>query len=250
MSVKHTRVVRLKSTSYQMGQGNLFRKHHLGMLRRCLEYDESQSVLKDLHDGRVGGHYVGSNTAHKIMWNSSNYFPQGNGLAESTNKSLISILNKTLPSHQRNWHNALSNGLWASRVTPKPSIGTFPYFLVYGKEAILPPNQNLLALRLAQESQGSPCLAIQSRIDTLVRFEDGRLKTKDKISIHQAWINKWFDKKYAGSYEFNLGDMVLKWDRAHEDKGKHTKFQSLWIGAFQIKEKIFQHTFKLQTLGG
>ena len=47
-----------------------------------------------------------------------------------------------------------------------------------------------------------------------------------------------------------MGDLVLKWDKAHEEKGKNTKFQAFWFGPFQVKEKIDQHTYRLQTLGG
>lgn len=50
-----------------MVQGNLFKKNNLGILLRCLEYDEAQHVLKYLHDGPAGGHYAGDTTAHKIM---------------------------------------------------------------------------------------------------------------------------------------------------------------------------------------
>lgn len=67
MSAKQKRIVRLKAASYQIVQGNLFRKHHLGILLKCLEYDEAQHVLKDLHDGPAGGHYAGDTTSHKIM---------------------------------------------------------------------------------------------------------------------------------------------------------------------------------------
>ena len=44
---------------------------------------------------------------------STNYYPQGNGLAESTNKNLIRILKKTVIENQRSWHIALPNALWA-----------------------------------------------------------------------------------------------------------------------------------------
>ena len=71
---------------------------------------------------------------------SANYYPQGNGLAESTNKNLIRILKKTMIENQRSWHLALPNALWDDRVTPKNSLGVSLYTLVYGKEAILPPN--------------------------------------------------------------------------------------------------------------
>jgi hypothetical protein len=69
---------------------------------------------------------------------SANYYPQGNSVAESNNKNLVRILKKMVIDNQRNWHNLLYNSLWADRVTPKEAIGNSPYFLVYGKEAILP----------------------------------------------------------------------------------------------------------------
>ena len=53
-----------------------------------------------------------------ILKHSANYYPQGNGLAESTNKNLIRIIKNTLLSQQRNWHRALHNALWAYRFTP------------------------------------------------------------------------------------------------------------------------------------
>jgi hypothetical protein len=33
-----------------------------------------------------------------------------------------------------------------------------------------------------------------------------------------------------------LGDLVLKWDAPKKDKGKHGKFEALWIGPFKIFE--------------
>ena len=47
-----------------------------------------------------------------------------------------------------------------------------------------------------------------------------------------------------------MGDLVLKWDKAHEEKGKHTKFQKLWLGPFQIVEVIGPSTYALQDLTG
>ena len=50
--------------------------------------------------------------------------------------------------------------------------------------------------------------------------------------------------------DFQIGDLVLKWDKAHEEKGKHTKFQRMWLGPFQIAEIIGPSTFMLQDLTG
>jgi hypothetical protein len=45
--------------------------------------------------------------------------------------------------------------------------------------------------------------------------------------------------------DFQIGDLVLKWDKPHEDKGKHSKFQQLWLGPFIIKENIGLGMYKL-----
>eukprot|EP00253_Pinus_taeda_P026666 PITA_26666 len=44
---------------------------------------------------------------------SANYYPQGNGLAESTNKNLIRIIKRTIDQNQKNWHKSLIYALWA-----------------------------------------------------------------------------------------------------------------------------------------
>ena len=98
------------------------------------------------------------------MYYSANYYPQGNGLAESTNKNLIRILKKTVIENQRSWHLALPNALWADKVTPKYSLGVSPYTLVYGKEAILPPNIILPSSIIAQDSRGTDNEILQIRI--------------------------------------------------------------------------------------
>jgi hypothetical protein len=38
---------------------------------------------------------------------------------------------------------------------------------------------------------------------------------------------------------------VLKWDAPKQDKGKHGKFEALWIGPFNISEVFQNNTYKL-----
>jgi hypothetical protein len=155
---------------------------------------------------------------------SVNYYPQGNGVVESTNKNLVRILKKTFTDNQRNWHNLLHNSLWANRVTPKEAIGNSPYFLVYGQESILPNALYLPSLQLAQDSNEEPSSAMQQIINTLLMLEEEREKEKSKLLSHQQIVKRWFDKHKAKEKNFEVGDLVLKWDRANEPKGKHSKF--------------------------
>ena len=88
-------------------------------------------------------------------------------MVESTNKNLLRIIKKTIVENQRDWDNALDTAPWDDRVTPRISLGTSQYFLVYGKEVILPPNIYLPSLQLTQSSRGRSSNFLQTRIDIL-----------------------------------------------------------------------------------
>ena len=87
-------------------------------------------------------------------------------------------------------------------MTPRISLGTSPYFLVYGKEAILPPNIYLPSLQLVQSSRGRSSNFLQTRIDTLVKLKEERIKEKEKFHMHQQQIKRWFDKHVADDKQF------------------------------------------------
>jgi hypothetical protein len=67
---------------------------------------------------------------------------------------------------------------------------------------------------------------------------------------HQELVKQWFEKTFMDKNYFQIGDLVLKWDKDNEMKGNHTKFQKLWLGPYRIYEKIGPGTFKLKTLEG
>ncbi|XP_059077939.1 uncharacterized protein LOC131876533 [Cryptomeria japonica] len=47
------------------------------------------------------------------------YYPQGNGQAESSNKNLINIMRKLVSENFRDWHKKLHEALWADQTSPK-----------------------------------------------------------------------------------------------------------------------------------
>jgi hypothetical protein len=87
-------------------------------------------------------------------------------------------------------------------------------------------------------------------MNTLLNLEEIHDKNKTKFEAHQQIVKCWFDRKFAGEKEFQIGYLVLKWDNPREDKGKHSKFQHFWLGPYLIKERIGLCTFLLQSLQG
>jgi hypothetical protein len=88
-----------------------------------------------------------------VLGRSTAYYPQGNGLAESSNKSLITIIKKVLSKNKKSWHVHLRYALWANRIGTKKSIGTSPFQMVYGTDAVLPINLALLIMKLWQDEK-------------------------------------------------------------------------------------------------
>ena len=84
---------------------------------------------------------------------STSYYPQGNGLAESSNKSLVRIIKKLLEDNKQNWDSKLKFALWADRVTTKKSIGNSLFKMVYGIEAIFSIQLTFSVAKFLQEEQ-------------------------------------------------------------------------------------------------
>ena len=54
-----------------------------------------------------------------------------------------------------------------------------------------------------------------------------------KSQIYQGKMKIIFDKKVKED-DFQVGDLVLKWDARSEDKGRHGNFDHLWKGPYKI----------------
>jgi hypothetical protein len=72
---------------------------------------------------------------------------------------------------------------------------------------------------------------------------------RDATYNHQQKIKQDFDRKVRKK-EFEIGDLVFKWDAPRQDKGKHSKFDALWIDPFKISEVFSNNTYGLQDLEG
>jgi transposase InsO family protein len=83
-----------------------------------------------------------------VLGHSTAYYPQGNGLAESSNKILITIIKKVLSENKKSWHVHLKYTLWKNWIGTKRSIGTLPFQLVYRTDMVFPINLVLLVMKL------------------------------------------------------------------------------------------------------
>jgi transposase InsO family protein len=78
-----------------------------------------------------------------VLGHSTTYYPQGNGLVESSNKILMNIIKKVLTENKKAWHVHLKYTLWENQIITKKSIGMSPFQMVYGTDVFLPINISL-----------------------------------------------------------------------------------------------------------
>eukprot|EP00253_Pinus_taeda_P025421 PITA_25421 len=107
--------------------------------------------------------------ATDALGHSTAYHPQGNGLAKSSNKSLVNIIKKLLEISKKGWHKKLINALWADRVSQKKSIGMSPFELVYGTDTVFPTSLAVPVVKLHQEA-GSEEDPMQRRINQMIHL--------------------------------------------------------------------------------
>jgi transposase InsO family protein len=81
-----------------------------------------------------------------VLSHSSNQYPQGNGLAKSSKKNLMNIVNKIVGENKKAWDSKIKYALWADCITTKTSTGKTPFELVYGLEAKFPVNLQIPTL--------------------------------------------------------------------------------------------------------
>ena len=72
-------------------------------------------------------------------------------MVESSNKRLVRITKKLLEDNKKAWHAKLKFALWADKVSTKKSIGTSPFQVVYGTDAIFPASLGSPVMKYLQE---------------------------------------------------------------------------------------------------
>ena len=68
-----------------------------------------------------------------------------------------------------------------------------------------------------------------------------------KTQAYKDKVKSIFDKR-ANQKNFQVDDLVLRWDVRRQDRGKHGKFDNLWFGPFKVFVVLDNNTFLLDNL--
>ncbi|MCO5563733.1 hypothetical protein L7F22_017380 [Adiantum nelumboides] len=175
---------------------------------------------------------------------STPYYPQANGQAESTNKTLISVLTKTVEAHRTDWDLKLTSALWAYQTAYKVAINCTPFKMVYGQEAVMPWEFVILSLRVTSQEgwDGNPLV---ERLYILERLEEERQLAVYNALIEKDRRKKWFDR-HLKNKDIKVGDKVLMYGVRNEKK----KLKYAGKGPYRVCKITPQGTICVETLDG
>ncbi|HVI21389.1 MAG TPA: DDE-type integrase/transposase/recombinase [Bacillus sp. (in: firmicutes)] len=175
---------------------------------------------------------------HKL---SSPYHPETNGLVERFNRTLCESLAK-VSEKENEWDKHIESVLFAYRTAKHNTTKRTPFFMVYGREAILPIENLEINEDFGQN-------AIMRRTYELIELTEERSKALRRIEISQGQQKRRHDDKIKRETILKIGDKVLLKDAAKE-KQWSGKLSSKWKGPYYIHEIIGKGVYKLRTIEG
>ncbi|XP_074306127.1 uncharacterized protein LOC141641359 [Silene latifolia] len=133
-------------------------------------------------------------------------YPKANGQAKSSNKVVISCLEKKLKKRKGRWPEELPLVLWADRTTPKTSTDQTPYSMVYGCEAVIPAEIHVptTSCNLNTVEENQPLMQ-----DSLTLAKELSDAAKIRIASYQQTVTRSYNKN-VNIRVFREGDLVLR----------------------------------------
>ena len=118
---------------------------------------------------------------------SSSYNPLENGQVEAVNKSLKSILQRTITRIKTNWHIMLYLALWAYRTVVKTATSFSPYQLVHGMESVLSVECEIPSLKLVVEILLDTS-ALEERLVHLEQLDEQRRDALVALEVNKSRV--------------------------------------------------------------
>jgi hypothetical protein len=189
--------------------------------------------------------------SYKIkLFNSSSYYAQANGQAESSNKILIKLIKKKIEESPRRWHEVLSEALWAHRISRHGATKVTLFELVYGQEVVLPVEVNLGAYRLAKQNDLDAVVYHNLMMDNIDEITDKRMKALKEIEKDKARVARAYNKKIR-SKSFQVGELVWKTILSLGTKDiKLGKWSLSWEGPCKMVKVIAGNSYMMESLQG
>ncbi|RVX20602.1 Retrovirus-related Pol polyprotein from transposon 17.6 [Vitis vinifera] len=173
-------------------------------------------------------------------------YPQSNGQAEATNKTLINALKKRLEQAKGKWVEELPGVLWAYRTTPGRPTGNTPFALTYGMDAVIPTEIGLPTIRTDAAKQKDANTELGRNLDWA---DEVRESASIRMADYQQRASAHYNRKVRPR-NFKNGTLVLRKVFENTAEVGAGKFQANWEGPYIVSKANENGAYHLQKLDG
>ena len=154
------------------------------------------SVPEQLHSDQ--GKQFDSNLIHNICdilqirkTRTTPYHPQGDGLVERLNRTLLDMLATTVKENPTSWEDHLRKVCLAYNSSTYPTTGYSPFYLMFGRHAKLPADLKFSTDRPKDSTPGQYALPLHESLGAAVRDTMGTQLKRHKSIYFQpnTWLN-------------------------------------------------------------
>jgi hypothetical protein len=170
--------------------------------------------------------------------------PQTNGKAERFIRFLTNALATIVSKDQSDWDTLIDDCLFAYRVTINHTIQETPFFLLYGREAILPNDMLFGAIRPNDFSQNEIDNEFGYKMRLLTRLKN----CYEEIELRRDKAINYYKKNYDSTHKdisFNVNDLVMVYWPIPK-KGFSQKLLPKWDGPFEIVARLGKVTYRVK----
>jgi transposase InsO family protein len=157
--------------------------------------------------------------------------PRSNGQAERANAEILKGLKtrtfNCLKKHGKKWVEELPSVLWSNRTTPSRATGETPFFMVYGSEAVIPPELTMRSPRVTTYNEDAQDQARREDIDLL---EERRAQAAVRAARYQQTLRR-YHQRQVRARSLQVGDLVLRRVQTRENLDK---LSPMWEGPYLV----------------
>ena len=168
----------------------------------------------------------------------SSYHPQSNGKTERFHRCMNEMIQKQISEEQALWDQVLNPCLGAYRVSKNESTKHTPFFIMYGRDPILPVD-TLLQPRPKYLGEDYVPTAFERLHEAYSQVVQNMQQSRDH--------NKTLIARTAQASDFKPGDLVYYFDPSVQP-GDSNKFTLHWRNYYRIVSKLGQENYCIKNM--
>ena len=171
------------------------------------------------------------------------YRPQGNGMVERFNRTLLDMLATAVGDNPADWENYIHKLCFAYNTSVHSSTGYSPFFLMFGRQAAIPVDL-MYPLRREEEDKELPDFVQELK----KRLQDAYASVRVHCQSTHLRQKAIYDRKAHGE-QLKEGDLVWLFLPA-VPRGQCRKLFHPWTGPYTVVKKMGSCTYKIKNQRG